>query len=170
MLIMTALPEFNSFAMLDACHQQIHLHLGELAALARQIETTGVDAKVREQADTVEAFFSSTSHEHHAQEEKNVFPHLLASADAALAAKVRTLQQDHRWMEEYWIELAPRLRSIAAGDDQFDATQFQQSVIVFLALSQSHIEMEEKVIYPEAKARLARSGQQEDALRLRTCP
>jgi hypothetical protein len=44
-----------------------------------------------------------------------VFPSLPSSADAELVAAVRSLQQDHRWIEENWIALAPQLRAIAPG-------------------------------------------------------
>ena len=150
---MSAVPKPVSFAALDACHQQIHVHLTALAALARQIEAMGVDVKAQQQAAAIEAFFSSTSQQHHAEEEKNVFPPLLASGNAELVAAVRALQQDHGWIEENWIELAPLLRAIAAGNNWFDAAEFQHCVEVFLALCQGHIALEETLVYPESKAR-----------------
>jgi hemerythrin-like domain-containing protein len=154
---MSAAPTSKSFGfeVLDECHQQIQLHLADLAALAQRIETDGIDATIQKQAGVIEAFFSGTSRQHHELEETNVFPALLASGDADLVAAVRTLQQDHGWIEENWIELAPQLRAIASGNNWFDAAEFQHCVIVFLALCQSHIKMEETLIYPQARARLA---------------
>src|SRR5665811_1682487 len=154
---MSAFPEPFSFAALDACHQQIQIHLVELASLAKKIEATGVDAKVRHQANAIEIFFSSNARRHHAEEEKHVFPPLLGSADAELVAAVDKLQQDHGWIEENWIELAPQLRAIAAGNNWFEVAEFQHNVEVFLTLCQSHIELEESLIYPQAKARLAQA-------------
>jgi hemerythrin-like domain-containing protein len=146
------------FESLDACHQQIQVHLAQLATLAQQIEAVGVDAASQRQAGTIEAFFSSTSREHHAEEEKSLFPPLLASGDAELVAAVHTLQQDHGWIEENWIELAPQLRAIASGNNWFDPAEFQHCVIVFLALCQSHIMMEDTLIYPQAKAIQAKAA------------
>ena len=154
---MPARPEPVNFAALDAVHQQIHEHLKELAQLARRIEAAGVDALARQQAGAIEAFFSGTSRQHHMQEEKAVFPPLLASGNAELAQAVRTLQQDHGWIEENWIELAPQLRAIAVGNDWIDAAEFQHDVEVFLELCNGHIALEETLIYPESKARWAQA-------------
>lgn len=154
---MRAAPEPVGFDALDACHQQIHLHLAELAALAQQIEAAGVDAKAKRQAADIEAFFSGTSRQHHQEEEKNVFPPLLSSGDADLAAAVRSLQQDHGWIEENWLELAPQLRAIALGNTWYESAEFQHGVQVFLELVRDHITLEETLIYPESKARWAQA-------------
>ena len=154
---MSVVPEPVSFAALDACHQQIQLHLSLLAALAQHIEAAGVDAKARQQAGAIEAFFSSTSRQHHVEEEKTVFPPLLASGNAELAAAVRSLQQDHGWIEEDWLELAPQLRAIASGNNWVDAAEFQHDLDVFLELYRGHIALEETLIYPESKARWAQA-------------
>ncbi len=145
------------FEALDACHQQILEHLTTLAALAQHIEAVGVDNWAQQQASIIEVFFSGTSREHHMDEEKNVFPALLANSDAELVALVRVLQQDHGWIEEDWLELAPQLRAIACGNNWIDSAELQHNVEVFLALCRGHIELEEKMIYPEAKALAARS-------------
>ena len=154
---MSAVSEPVSFEYLDACHQQMHLHLIELMALAQQMEATGVDARIQQQAGAIEAFFSVTSRQHHADEEKIVFPSLLASGNVELEAAVRTLQQDHGWIEENWIELAPQLRAIASGNNWFDEAEFQHDVKVFVELCQCHITLEETLIYPESKALSARA-------------
>lgn len=163
---MSAFPQPFSFAVLDACHQQIQMHLAELASLAKAIEATGVDAKARHQADAIETFFSGNARQHHAEEERQVFPSLLDSAEAELIVAVEKLQQDHGWIEENWLELGPQLRAIAAGNSWFEVTEFQHNVEVFLTLCQSHIELEESLIYPQAKARMA----QTPAARTRSMP
>jgi len=78
----------------------------------------------------------------------------LASGNAELAQAVRTLQQDHGWIEENWIELAPQLRAIAVGNDWIDAAEFQHDVEVFLELCNGHIALEETLVYPAAKEHL----------------
>ena len=154
---MRAAPEAVGFDALDACHVQIQQHLTELAALAQQVDATGVDTKAQQMAADIEAFFSGTSRQHHQEEEKNVFPPLLASGDAALAAAVRGLQQDHGWIEENWLELAPQLRAIALGNSWYESAEFQHGVQVFLELVGDHIALEESLIYPESKARWAQA-------------
>lgn len=154
---MIAVPESLNFEALDACHQQIQAHLDKLEGLIRHIEAEGVDATARKQAADIEAFFSGTSRAHHAEEEKNVFPPLLEGGNEDLAKVVRSLQQDHGWIEENWLELAPQLRSIASGNNWLDAAEFQHYAEVFLALCNGHIALEESLIYPESKARLAKA-------------
>jgi iron-sulfur cluster repair protein YtfE (RIC family) len=154
---MKSAPEAVGFDALDACHVQIQQHLAELAALAQQVESAGVDAKAQQMASDIEAFFSGTSRQHHQEEEKNVFPPLLASGDAELAAAVRGLQQDHGWIEENWLELAPQLRAIALGNSWYESAEFQHGVQVFLELVGDHIALEESLIYPESKARWAQA-------------
>ncbi len=154
---MSAFPEPFSFVALDACHQQIQMHLAELAALLAQMEDAGLDAKAQRQAGAIEVFFSSTARQHHAEEEKNVFPPLLLSDDDELVAAVHALHQDHGWIEENWIELGPQLRAIALGNNWFDVDEFKHGAQVFLTLCHDHIALEESLVYPEAKARLAQS-------------
>ena len=153
---MSKATESVNFETLNACHAQIHGHLNGLAALARRVEAEGVDAAVQQQAGEIEAFFSSTSRQHHVDEEKIVFPPLLAGGDAALATAVRTLQQDHGWIEENWLELAPQLRAMASGNNWIYEAEFQHDVEVFLALCRDHIAREEALVYPEFKALQAR--------------
>jgi hemerythrin-like domain-containing protein len=154
---MSAVSKPVSFEALDVCHQQIQAHLAMLAALGKHIEAVGVDAQAQQQAGAIESFFSGTSRQHHAEEEKTVFPPLLASGNAELATAVRTLQQDHGWIEENWLELAPQLRAIASGNNWLDAAEFQHYLEVFLELCRGHIALEETLVYPESKARWAQA-------------
>ncbi len=146
----------EKFKALDACHQQIQHFLRELALLLQRVDAGRDDEQCRQQAGAIESFFSSTSRQHHADEEKNVFPALLTSDNTEMVQAVLTLQQDHGWIEENWIELGPMLRSMAAGNDYIDVAEFRHSVEVFLELCSDHIALEESLIYPEYKARLAR--------------
>ncbi len=155
---MSAAPaNFKGFEALDACHLQIQQHLLDLAALARRIEAEGVTPQAQRDAQVIEAFFSSTSRQHHQDEERNVFPPLLASGDDNLTNAVRTLQQDHGWIEENWLELAPLLRAIAEGNNWYQDAEFQHAVEVFVDLLEGHIALEESLIYPESKARWAQA-------------
>ncbi len=141
----------DKFKALDACHQQIHEHLAELADLMERLETSSDSAHCRQKAKTIEAFFSETSRDHHAEEERSIFPPLLLSDNAELVQAVRTLQQDHGWIEQNWLELAPMLRAIAQGEDWVDMTELKHYIEVFLGLCHDHIVLEETLIYPEAK-------------------
>jgi hemerythrin-like domain-containing protein len=144
----------DRFQALDACHLEIHNHLVKLDEVLKLLETGADEEQYRQQVGAIEAYFSSTSRQHHAEEEKNVFPALLRSDNAELVHAVRTLQQDHGWIEQNWIELAPMLRAVAEGEDWVDPAELQHAVSVFLALCRDHITREETLIYPAAKAEL----------------
>ena len=152
---MSTATESVNFAGLDACHQQMQLHLTDLEALAQAFEAKGSDPEVKEKAQAIESFFSSAARKHHQQEEKEVFPALLANGHTELADLILTLKQDHGWIEENWIELAPQLRAIASGNFWFEAAEFQHGVEVFLALCRNHLALEETRIYPQAVALMA---------------
>lgn len=143
------------FEELDACHRQIHVQLLQLGELARHVQAQGVDETARRLAGPIEAFFSGTSRQHHIEEETRVFPQLLAGGSAEVQALVRTLQQDHGWIEENWIALAPQLRAIATGSHWISEEEFLHAVEVFHDLCLGHIALEESVVYPESKARWA---------------
>jgi hemerythrin-like domain-containing protein len=141
----------QQFKALDACHQQIQLHLAELQRMAKHMETAGLNEADRKLAGEIETFFSHSSREHHEQEEKHVFPPLLSGGSEEIKSAVRSLQQDHGFIEENWIELGPQLRAIAGGNDWFDSAEFQHNVSLYLELMNGHIALEESMIYPESK-------------------
>lgn len=152
---MTAATAHPTFQALDACHQQIQIKLTELADLLALMETSSDSDEVRRQAKDIEQFFSSTSRDHHAEEEKNIFPALLASPNADLVHAVRVLQQDHGWIEQNWVELAPMLRAIAEGEDWADLAEIKHYTEVFINLLNEHIVREETEVYPAAKSGFA---------------
>ncbi len=160
----------QAFKALDACHVQIADHLMRLEALMDRYESRGTDAATQAEARAIEAFFSSTSRQHHRDEETLVFPELLASPDAELVATVRVLQQDHGWIEEDWLALAPRLRAVAGGQSDVDPAELRHTAQVFTDLVREHIELEESLIYPEAKALLQRAARARSARRERIAP
>ena len=96
-------------------------------------------------------FFDGTARPHHAAEEQLVFPELLASGDAELIQHVTRLQQDHGWLEEDWLELAPQLRAVANGQSWYDIDALRSGVPIFADLYRDHIALEENVVYPASR-------------------
>jgi len=123
--------------------------------LLDHLEQHGVDAHAQETARNIFSFFMGTARDHHLDEERHVFPALINSGDAQLMELTLRLQQDHGWIEEDWLELAPQFESIAAGYHWFNLDHLRLAVPVFQALYQDHIALEESMIYPQAKARIA---------------
>lgn len=149
---MPAYNRFRSFEALDSCHQQIQLHLDQLGTLVDQIANGRLDSVTRTFARNIEIFFSTTARSHHATEEEEVFPCLLISDNPETVARVRALIEDHFWIEKYWLDLAPLLKAIGSGAMDADLVRLAKAVTLFHDLSSYHIESEESMIYPQAKA------------------
>jgi hemerythrin-like domain-containing protein len=144
----------DAFRVLDACHRQTLQALTTLEALLLRLESGSIDAESRAMAAEIVHHFSLVSRQHHEDEERHVFPRLATSADPEVVQAVLRLHQDHDWLEEDWMELTPQLDSIAGGQPWYDLDALREAVAVFAALSQDHIELEESLIYPEARAGL----------------
>jgi hemerythrin-like domain-containing protein len=154
-------PVIDGFEVLDACHVQTLFTLGKLAALVSRLATTGPDAEARALAGEIVAFFSTTSRQHHEDEERHVFPKLVTVGKPDIVQAVLRLQQDHSWLEEDWMELEPQLDALACGQDWYDVDILREGAEIFAALSRDHIALEESVIYPEARKRLLVAERQE---------
>ena len=146
----------RDFKGLDAYHREIVEHLDRLDALVAHLVEHGVDPRSQADARRIEAFFSETCQQHQQDEEAKVFPALMNSDDESLVATVRMLQQDHGWIEEDWLAIAPRLRTIAAGYSWYDPDELRHAVGVFLDLCREHVQLEESIIFPEARAMAAK--------------
>jgi iron-sulfur cluster repair protein YtfE (RIC family) len=140
-------------AQLDAYHGQVRDYLDRLATLASRVENEHLEEDTRAEACAIEAFFSGSMQAHHRMEEAAVFPALLDSGNADLVTAVHTLQQDHGWIEQNWIEVAPQLRAIAQGNHWVDPAEFMHGVEVFLELCYGHTALEETLIALQTRAR-----------------
>ena len=142
------------FDFLDNAHREILERLRELAPLVDAIETGGLNAANRDQARRILHYFNTEARQHHLDEEKHVFPALLASQNADIVRATERLIQDHGWLEENWLEMAPSLDAAANGNLWFDTQALRHALDVFEALYIDHILLEESIAYPEAKKRL----------------
>jgi hypothetical protein len=122
--IRPAAPPLPAFDALDQTHRQMVEQLAALDELMTHLNEKGQDDITRDSARSICAFFENTARAHHADEERIVFPGLLASGDAELIALVQRLQQDHGWLEEDWIELALQLQAVAQGYSWYDLDSF----------------------------------------------
>jgi len=151
----------DGFDVLDACHRGMIFTLGKLSALIARLATFGPDAEARAMANEIVTFFSTTVRQHHEDEERHVFPRMVAAGDPEIVQAVLRLQQDHDWLEEDWMELSPHLAAVAAGQSWYDLDTLREGSAVFTALMHDHIALEESCIYPQARARL-RSGERRE--------
>ena len=143
------------FEFLDNTHRDIQTHIKLLHTLVDAIENSGLNQANRAQARRVLDYFNSEARQHHLDEEKHIFPALLASQDAEIVQATEHLIQDHGWLEENWIQIAPSLEAATGGNLWFDTAELRHALEVFEALYLDHILLEESIAYPEAKKRLA---------------
>ncbi len=146
------LPEFDS---LDNAHRAALQMLDSFHRLLKQLESTGLDEDARASAREILNFFNGPGRHHHEDEEKHVFPGLLAEGKPEIVKHVHRLIQDHGWLEEDWRELSPQIEAIADGYNWYDMAVLSSALPVFTALYVDHIALEESMVYPEAKRQLA---------------
>lgn len=153
------------FAALDACHQNIQKNLDRLQLLIGQIEKGALTEDSRRSALEIANFFTTEARQHHAEEEEDMFPGMLKRGNAERVAQIRSLIEDHFWIEKYSHDLMPMLAALGASSESsesgkpaepVDSAAMLKTAQLFHALCCRHIEFEETMIYPQAKARMAR--------------
>ena len=142
----------------DRCHLQMMIVVCELELLAAAVERHGFSGSVRASARSIASFFSTDAQRHHQDEERHIFPWLLANAGPGRLQAVLELQQDHRWLEEDWLKLAPQVQAIADGVDRDDRATLRQEAALFAALHRNHLAREDALIDLEWRAKLNVAG------------
>jgi hemerythrin-like domain-containing protein len=144
----------DGFEALDEAHRQMLAAASGLELLVATIDDHDPTAAQRAQARGFAELFATTVRQHHEDEERHVFPALLQSDDPQVVRAVLSLQQDHGWLEEDWLELEPHLQALATGFGTCDFDVLGPGSTVFVALLRAHIALEEALIYPQARSRL----------------
>lgn len=139
------------FEMLEACHERVQRMLRLLERLRAHVATQGADEQARQAARDVMRYFDIAAPQHHLDEERHVFPPLLAAGDAGMAAVVRRLQQDHVQMEGGWARARAVLAALSEGALASLDAQATQALADFAALYADHIVAEEGLVYPAAR-------------------
>jgi hemerythrin-like domain-containing protein len=145
-------PTFDDpLGMLAACHERIAAQCVLLEKLVRHVGMHGADAQAVQAARTVLRYFDTAGQHHHQDEEQDLFPQLLASADPAAAPLISRILAEHRALEENWQTLRPRLLALAeSASAQLDA----QVVARFNAGYLAHIALENAELLPLAEGLL----------------
>lgn len=146
-------PAQDGLDVLDLCHRHMIFKLGKLSALISRLAAPP-DDEAREMAADLVDFFAVTVRQHHEDEERHVFPKVLATGDAEAVRAIVKLQQDHDWLEEDWMELMPHLAGVASGLRGYDLALLRDGAAAFSALLLDHIALEESCIYPHARRRM----------------
>lgn len=141
------------FDMLDACHERVARMLRLLAKLSAHTRTHGADEQARQAAHDVMRYFDQAGPHHHEDEERHLFPPLLAQRDPAVVAVVIRLRQDHRDMAAQWAQVRAALAALvqAGADWPGFSAHDQQCFDAYTALYRRHLLDEDGVVYPAAR-------------------
>lgn len=148
----------DGFVAFDACHRRLLATVGLLERLVGRLEAGELGADDRAEVAAAVAFIATEAPDHHRDEERLVFPALVARGDAETVQAVLRLRQDHGWLEEDWRELAPQLQALADGYGGWDPDVLRHGVGLYGALLRDHIALEEALVYPQARAYLGEEG------------
>lgn len=148
-----------------------HCHVGIFAQLDRMGDLPALlapAAQARKIAAQSLGFFSKGMYEHHAEEEKDLFPAVRSSAHVGeermkVEALIDQLVADHRALEKLWESLEPGLQKVAKGQDTTLDTAALQSMV---ARYQAHATLEETQFLPLAEQILGRNSNHMAALGL----
>lgn len=146
---MSDAPGFDDpLEMLSACHERIRAQCATLEKLRLYLPEHGCDRQARQAALAILRYFDTAGRHHHADEEQDLFPLLLATQHAAALALVAHLLERHTELDAAWDSLRIRLTCIAAGTAPLLE---EQTVRDFIALYQTHIALENAQLLPLAK-------------------
>lgn len=147
------------------CHVGILSHLkafGGLPALLAPAE------QARQVAQETLKFFRDAVYEHHAEEERELFPAVLASATEGIEMDqvkfmVERLTREHRQVEATWTRLEPHLKKIAKGQ----SADLDTAAVASLVRDYSaHAAFEEAEFLPLCQTILSRNSNHMAALGL----
>ena len=148
---MGSLIPLDMFEFLDDTHKSIQVKLQDLRVLLESAEFPDFSRQQKHELESIYTFFAIDAHQHHLDEEQHVFPALLASQSAELLHLAKQLRQDHGWLEENWIELAPQLQALLHSNGWADKAELTHAFDVFEALYTEHMSLEESIAFPKAK-------------------
>jgi hemerythrin-like domain-containing protein len=145
------------FEMLSACHERVQRTLDLLRRLQSHLAAAGADAQARQAARDVMRYFDIAAPAHHEDEERHVFPALLAADPARHGPLVARLQDDHRRMAAQWPAVRAGLAAVAEG--RWSGTE-DAVWAGFAALHAGHIPAEEGIAFPSARLLFDADAQQ----------
>lgn len=177
-MLPTPAPGFDEpLAMLRTCHERIQRQCATLAKLAVHLRRDGLSDGARQAAANIHRYFSSAGRQHHADEERDLFPQL--RTEPALSGLLDTLAREHAVMESLWQRLDRPLPArstssihgvveplLAAPDTIHDLDAFAQLAGEFNALYRQHIARENSELLPLAEQLLSVEQQRELGARM----
>lgn len=141
-------PSFDDpMGLLRACHERILGHCLTLERLAEHLTQCGVDSEARQAATRIRRYFLLAAPQHHADEEKDLFPWILQhpAFPAMLRAPVKNLAAQHGQLEQQWRLLNQDLAMVEAGHVRVLWPE------PFVGMNRAHVALENEEIFPIAE-------------------
>lgn len=142
------------FALLLGCHARIARMDGLLLRLIDHVAQHGADVEAQRAATKLMRYFDLAAPLHHEDEERHVFALLRRQGDEESAAKLDSLEADHRALAALWSELRVWLHKVHAGNAQAADARLVGAAQRFSAIHAAHIAVENDHIFPAAQARM----------------
>lgn len=147
-----AAPTFDDpLEMLRACHGRIEAQCVTLSRLGEHLSKQGCDEQALQAARAILRYFDTAGQHHHQDEERDLFPRLIATHDQKVTALITSLLQEHRRMEAAWNNLRPLLFAIA---EDHKASLDMHIAQHFIDVYATHIETENGKLLPLAQTLL----------------
>ncbi len=148
--------ESDAVGMLLACHQRIRNFTGIAVRLG---EVTGASAaELANAAQSVHRYYTVALPLHEADENESVYPRLRrALADQADRRPVELMVEQHGPIDELVAQLVPLWSQVMAHPEKLAEIQGQLRAHAarLLELWQEHLSLEEEIVFPLIRARLA---------------
>lgn len=152
------------FEMLEACHERVQRTLALQGRLCEHLQAKGCDDAAQSAARDVLRYFDIAAPLHHEDEERHVFPALHGCPDPQVRAAVRRLQDEHLAMGERWALARTALLALADGRITAFSGAQEAALTAFSAGYAEHIDIEETLVYPAARAAMDSAALQAMAL------
>ncbi|MGE5452148.1 MAG: hemerythrin domain-containing protein [Acidobacteriota bacterium] len=146
-MLHTPPPSFEDpLEMLRACHDKVR-HFAKLATrIAEHIARQGVDQQARDAAQSVIRYFDIAAPLHHADEDEDLYPALLALQDPALSTDIHRLTGEHTPLAGLWQAVRAWLLQVQAGEQAPPPPELP----LFAQRYPQHAHDEEQLVYPHA--------------------
>jgi hemerythrin-like domain-containing protein len=145
------------FEMLMSCHERVQRMLRLLQRLRAHLATMGCDEQAQQAARDVMHYFDVAAPAHHEDEERHVFPPLLAAGSCVEI--VQRLQREHGEMAALWPQARAVLQRVADGAWQGFVPDEDLTLEHYMRLYDWHVAAENELVYPAAAARLDAAAQ-----------
>lgn len=144
--------------MLVACHGRVRKFTDTLVRLADHLAAHGADEQARQAATSILRYFEQAAPRHHADEEDDLFPALLAAANersdcTGLRDTIAALTREHKELDAEWQSVRQQLQAVVDGQTaDLHAGDLARR---FAQRYQQHAGREESEVYPWAATLLS---------------